>query len=58
MLQIENPFDPEVAVPKGTGFGLSSVDRRLFLLFGRKDLLESRSLGSFFIVILKIPQQK
>lgn len=58
MLKIENPFDPEVAAPKGTGFGLSSVDRRLFLLFGRKDLLESKSVDSLFTVILKIPQQK
>lgn len=58
MLKIENPFDPEVAAPKGTGFGLSSVERRLFLLFGRKDLLESKSEDSLFTVILKIPQQK
>lgn len=57
-LKIENPFDPEVAAPKGTGFGLSSVDRRLFLLFGRKDLLESKAVDSVFTVILKIPQQK
>ncbi len=58
MLKIENPFDPEVAAPKGTGFGLSSVDRRLFLLFGRKDLLEAKSEDSIFTVILKIPQPK
>ncbi|PZX61359.1 histidine kinase [Algoriphagus ratkowskyi] len=58
ILKIENPFDPEVAAPKGTGFGLSSVARRLFLLFGRKDLLESKALNSLFTVILKIPQQK
>lgn len=58
MLKIENPFDPVVAAPKGTGFGLSSVDRRLFLLFGRKDLLEAKSADSLFTVILKIPQQK
>ncbi|MEB2787127.1 sensor histidine kinase [Algoriphagus persicinus] len=58
MLQIENPCDPEVVAPKGTGFGLSSVDRRLFLLFGRKDLLEYKSTASLFTIILKIPQQK
>ncbi len=58
ILKIENPFDPEVTAPKGTGFGLSSVDRRLFLLFGRKDLLESKTLDSVFSVFLKIPQQK
>lgn len=58
ILKIENPFDPEVATPKGTGFGLSSVGRRLFLLFGRNDLLESKSVDSLFTVVLKIPQQK
>lgn len=58
ILKIQNPFDPEVAAPKGTGFGLSSVDRRLFLLFGRKDLLQAKSVDSLFSVILKIPQQK
>lgn len=58
MVRIENPYDPEIAAPKGAGFGLSSVDRRLFLLFGRKDLLESKSAESLFTVILKIPQQK
>ncbi|WP_232424862.1 sensor histidine kinase [Algoriphagus resistens] len=58
MVKIENPYDPDVAAPKGAGFGLSSVDRRLFLLFGRKDLLESKAHDSLFTVILKIPQQK
>ena len=58
MVKIENPYDPDVAAPKGTGFGLSSVDRRLFLLFGRKDLLESKAHDSLFTVLLKIPQQK
>lgn len=58
LLKIENPFDPEVAAPKGTGFGLSSVERRLFLLFGRKDLLESKVEDSLFTAILRIPQQK
>ncbi|WPR74088.1 sensor histidine kinase [Algoriphagus sp. NG3] len=58
LVQIKNPFDPELAAPTGTGFGLSSVERRLFLLFGRKDLLESKAIDSIFTVILKIPQLK
>lgn len=58
MVKIENPFDPEVAAPKGAGFGLSSIDRRLFLIFGRKDLLDSSSAQSTFTVTLKIPQIK
>lgn len=57
MISISNPYDPEVAPDKGTGFGLSSVDRRLFLLFGRKDLLETSHVDSNFNVKLKIPQR-
>src|SRR5690606_12495741 len=30
---VQNPFDPETSIPRqGTGFGLSSVQRRLYLL--------------------------
>ena len=56
ILEVKNPFDPESTAPEGTGFGLSSVERRLFLLFGRKDLLESGPQGEYFKVRLKIPQ--
>ena len=57
-LKITNPFDPEATSPKGTGFGLSSIERRLFLLFGRKDLLETMIENHTFSVELKIPQLK
>jgi two-component system, LytTR family, sensor kinase len=56
ILRIENPFDPDTSLPKGTGFGLSSVERRLYLLFGRKDLLTTVSERNVFRVTLKIPQ--
>jgi len=56
MLEVSNPFDPESTSAEGTGFGLSSVARRLFLLFGRTDLLESGAHGAQFKVKLKIPQ--
>lgn len=59
MLQVEvtNPYDPATAVPqKGTGFGLSSLRRRLYLLFSRNDLLEVRQTGNEFTTILRIPQ--
>lgn len=36
---ITNPFDPDAVTPKGTGFGLEGVHRRLYLLFARNDLL-------------------
>jgi len=57
-LKITNPFDPEAASTQGTGFGLSSIERRLFLLFGRKDLLETKIENQTFSVELKIPQLK
>ena len=59
IVQVENPFDPETASPKkGTGFGLSSVQRRLYLLFSRNDLLYTESKGEIFTTTIKIPQIK
>lgn len=54
---ISNPFDSETVAPKGTGYGISSVERRLFLLFGRKDLIETTQDDLTFSVNLKIPQR-
>jgi two-component system LytT family sensor kinase len=54
---IQNPFDGETTYPKqGTGFGLSSIQRRLYLIFSRADLLETRMDGNLFVTIVKIPQ--
>jgi two-component system LytT family sensor kinase len=55
VVSIENPFDPDMQTPKGTGFGLKSVKRRLYLLFGRNDLLEISQANNAFIVIFRIP---
>lgn len=56
-LEVQNPFDPETASPKsGTGFGLSSLQRRLYLLFARNDLLSTRMEGNIFITTVKIPR--
>ena len=56
-LIVENPFDSETAYPKkGTGFGLNSLKRRLYLLFARNDLLETSSENNIFRTIVKIPQ--
>jgi LytS/YehU family sensor histidine kinase len=52
---VENPFDGQASVPAGTGFGLSSVERRLYLIFGRTDLLEKSAAKGLFHVHLKIP---
>lgn len=56
-VSVENPFDPETALPlQGTGFGLASIQRRLFLLFGRHDLLQTTKTGHLFITTISIPQ--
>jgi LytS/YehU family sensor histidine kinase len=57
-LKISNPFDSNANPVSGLGFGLSSVERRLFLLFGRSDLLTVSTEGEIFRVELKIPQPK
>jgi two-component system LytT family sensor kinase len=56
-LIIQNPFDPKTSRPRqGTGFGLSGVQRRLYLLFARNDLIETHANDNIFTTIIKIPQ--
>ena len=54
---LANPFDLGAGRAKGTGFGLDAVKRRLYLLFGRNDLLETKAEEKVFTVNLKIPQR-
>lgn len=57
VVTVRNPFDPETAAAStGTGFGLSSIQRRLFLLFARTDLLQTQTQDNYFITTLTIPQ--
>ena len=57
IVSIENPYDPETANPRrGTGFGLSGIQRRLYLLFARNDLLETFKENNIFTTQVKIPQ--
>ncbi len=54
---VKNPFDPQTSSPKqGVGFGLNSINRRLYLLFARQDLLQTHSEKNQFITTIKIPQ--
>jgi LytS/YehU family sensor histidine kinase len=58
VIQVVNPFDPETSTPaKGTGFGLQSIKRRLYLLFARNDLLTTNVTDTIFTTTVKIPQQ-
>lgn len=56
VLTIENPFDEDMQPTSGTGFGLRSVKRRLFLLYARTDLLDCKAEEGIFTVHLKIPK--
>jgi len=57
VIRVENPFDPQTAQPKaGTGFGLNSVQRRLYLLYARNDLMTTEQAETTFITKVKIPQ--
>jgi len=56
-ISITNPYDPQTATKRqGTGFGLAGVQRRLYLLFARQDLLQTRAENQIFTSTLKIPQ--
>jgi two-component system, LytTR family, sensor kinase len=55
VVAIVNPFDPDMQMKEGTGFGLKSVKRRLYLLFGRNDLMEINETKNAFVVVFRIP---
>jgi hypothetical protein len=56
---VSNPYDPETSSPRqGTGFGLKSVQRRLYLLFARNDLLSTDSKEDIFTTTVRVPQLK
>jgi two-component system, LytTR family, sensor kinase len=56
VVTVTNPYDASVQPSKGTGFGLEGIRRRLFLLYGRMDLLETTKDEHVFTTTLKIPQ--
>jgi sensor histidine kinase YesM len=54
---VTNPFDPDTAASqKGTGFGLDAVQRRLYLLYARNDLLKTEKANNIFLTQIDIPQ--
>ena len=58
-ITITNPVDADSTDGAGgTGFGLSFVKRRLFLLFSRNDLIECRREAELFTTLLKVPQSQ
>ena len=56
VITITNPYDSAARIPRGTGFGLEGIRRRLYLLYARTDLLETTTENETYTTILKIPQ--
>jgi len=57
-IEITNPFDSDMQPSSGSGFGLSGLQRRLYLIYARNDLIQTRSIESKFTVTLKLPLRK
>lgn len=56
VVTITNPFDADTEQhAHGTGFGLPSIRRRLYLLFGRQDLMQTEQKQNTFTTIIRIP---
>jgi sensor histidine kinase YesM len=57
LFSITNPFDEDsVEEKKGTGFGLRSIRKKLFILYRRDDLIQTRMENKIFNVEMRIPQ--
>ncbi len=56
IIQVVNPIDEDADSQSGTGFGLTSIRRRLQLIYGRNDLLETERTKNTFKATIKIPQ--
>ncbi|CAN5794711.1 hypothetical protein BH10BAC3_BH10BAC3_21130 [soil metagenome] len=57
IIEVQNPFDPDTSsISKGTGFGLSSVQRRLYLVFAQHGLLQTSADQNIFTTTIIIPQ--
>jgi len=57
IIMVQNPYDAKTTRPRtGTGFGLRGVQRRLYLLFARNDLVETHANDDIFTTIIKVPQ--
>jgi len=54
-IEITNPFDADMQPSSGSGFGLSGLQRRLYLLYARNDLLRTNRTENTFTVNLIIP---
>ncbi|MCZ8217072.1 MAG: histidine kinase, partial [Cyclobacteriaceae bacterium] len=57
LIEVKNPVDAETAhAKKGTGFGLTAVQRRLYLLYAQNNLVQTKQEEGVFTTSLRIPQ--
>lgn len=57
-ISVSNNFDPDAVPRKGTGTGLSNVQKRMSAIYGRNDLLTTTVINEVFEVKLQIPAVK
>jgi hypothetical protein len=56
-IKVQNPYDASLRQQAGTGFGLNSIRRRLYLLYARQDLLETEAKDNIYTTLIKVPQR-
>jgi len=54
-IEITNPFDSDMQPSTGSGFGLAGLQRRLYLIYARNDLIKTNAEENIFTVNLKLP---
>lgn len=52
---ISNPFDSDMQPASGSGFGLTGLQRRLYLIYARNDLVKTNIKENTFTVSLIVP---
>lgn len=56
-IEITNPFDADMQPAEGSGFGLTGLRRRLYLIYARNDLLKTNIENNHFTVQLTLPEK-
>jgi LytS/YehU family sensor histidine kinase len=54
-IEISNPFDSDMQPASGSGFGLTGLQRRLYLIYARNDLVKTNIKTNTFTVNLTLP---
>jgi len=54
-IEISNPFDSDMQPASGSGFGLTGLQRRLYLIYARNDLVKTNIKANTFTVNLTVP---